>query len=39
MGEGTWKDNIKINPKGTEWEGMECLNLRTGKSGRLLKTW
>jgi hypothetical protein len=36
MGEGTWKDNIKINPKGTGWEGMDWLNLGTGESGRLL---
>jgi hypothetical protein len=36
MGEGTWKNNVKINPTGTGCEGMEWLNVRTGKSGRLL---
>jgi hypothetical protein len=36
MEEGTWAVNAEINPKGTGLEGLEWLNLRTGKSGRLL---
>jgi len=39
MEEGTWADNVDINPKGKGWEGLEWLNLRTGTSVSLLRPW